>query len=471
MLWKTGKNNGILGKSLLKMINKNNGLKNIHITIPKDVSYIINKLTSHGFEAYAVGGCVRDKILGREPEDWDITTSALPNEIKGLFRCTIDTGIKHGTVTVLLDKIPYEVTTYRIDGEYGDNRHPNKVEFTTNLLEDLKRRDFTINAMAYNEEEGFIDPYGGLGDLENKIIRCVGQPKERFSEDALRTLRAIRFSAQLGFLIEKETQKMISEMAYLIPNISKERIQVELDKILVSDYPGNIITVYETGLSSYILPEFDAMMTTPQNSIYHIYNVGEHTLAVLENIRNDHYLRWAAFLHDVGKPFTKIIDKDGRDHFYNHDKEGALLTAKILKNLRFDNKTVDIVTRLVKYHEYKRAKGEIEIRKNISAIGKDIYPLLIELYFADLSGKSEYAIEKVRPNLEYLKRTYEKIIRDKDPLSLKDLKVKGSDLIDIGVSPGKSIGRILDMLLNMVLENPDLNDRESLLKFVKKNLI
>lgn len=453
------------------MDKKYNGLSNIDIETPENVSYIIDTLTSEGYEAYAVGGCIRDTILGLIPGDWDITTSALPMEIKGLFRRTVDTGIKHGTVSVLIDKESYEVTTYRIDGEYEDNRHPKEVEYTSNLIEDLKRRDFTINSMAYNKEDGLIDPYNGLADLEKRLIKCVGNPKDRFSEDALRTLRAIRFSAQLDFSIENHTKEMICEMAHLINNISKERIQLELDKILVSNNPEKIVAIYETGLSDYILPEFNLMMNTSQNSIYHKYSVGEHTLIVMKNTRNDHYLRWAAFLHDVGKPYTRSKDEGGKHHFKNHDNEGALIASRILKDLRFDNKTVDIVTRLVKYHNIKICLSKDSVRKSIALMGKDIYQYFIELYYADLLAKSDFAIELNMGNYEYIKNTYKEIITDNDPLSLKDLDIKGGDLMDIGISQGKQIGAILDKLFNMVLENPDLNRKDYLIQFVKNNFL
>lgn len=457
------------GVKHIKMVKKYNSNKNITIKIPKHVEYIIETLINSGFEAYAVGGCIRDTVLGREPGDWDITTSALPMEIKGLFKRTVDTGIKHGTVTVMFDKIGYEVTTYRIDGEYEDYRHPNHVEFTGDLLEDLKRRDFTINAMAYNQYEGLIDSFGGLCDIENRLIRCVGDPEERFLEDALRTLRAIRFSAQLSFAIEKNTIKAISEKAYLISNISKERIQVELDKILTSSNPDKFRIVYETGLTSFILPEFDLMMSTKQNSKFHKYSVGEHTLIVLKNIRDDHYLRWAALLHDIAKPMSKTTDNDGFDHFYGHAKLGKAMAKDILKELRFDNKTTDIVSKLIEFHDEKIEDNEVSLRKSVSKVGKELYDLLIEVFYADLSGKSDYAKEKNEGLLNYIKETFKKIIEDKNCLTLKDLKVKGSDLIEIGIIQGKAVGSVLNSLLEDVLVDPQLNNKEILLDIVKKN--
>lgn len=279
------------------------------IQLPEKVKFIIDTLTDAGFEAYAVGGCVRDSILGRIPGDWDITTSAAPDQVKHLFAKTVDTGIQHGTVTVLEGKEGFEVTTYRIDGEYQDKRHPTEVIFTQNLIEDLRRRDFTINAMAYNETEGLIDVFGGIEDLNKKVIRCVGSPNDRFTEDALRMMRAVRFASQLGFTIEKHTKEAISKLSSNLAQISAERIQVELVKLLVSDHPEQMRVVYETGMSRVFLPEFDRMMETPQNNLYHCYNVGEHSIVAMQNIGNDKILRLTMLLHDVAKPVCCKVDQ------------------------------------------------------------------------------------------------------------------------------------------------------------------
>ena len=273
----------------------------IQIQIPEKAKYIIETIQNAGFEAYVVGGCVRDSILGRCPEDWDITTSARPEQVKALFRRTIDTGIQHGTVTVMLDKEGFEVTTYRVDGKYEDSRHPKEVTFTPNLEEDLKRRDFTINAMAYNETEGLIDIFGGLQDIEAKMIRCVGDPEERFGEDALRIMRAIRFSAQLGYEIHEDTEAAIRKLAPTLQKISAERIQVELTKLLISPHPDTLRDAYDMGVTKVILPEFDAMMETPQKHKHHKYNVGEHTIHALIEIAPEKNLRYAMLLHDIGK--------------------------------------------------------------------------------------------------------------------------------------------------------------------------
>ena len=305
------------------------------IVLPQDVITIIDRLESCGHEAYAVGGCVRDSILGKEPADWDITTSASPQEVKDLFSHTIDTGIAHGTVTIMCGKTGYEVTTYRIDGEYKDGRHPESVAFTNLLSEDLKRRDFTINAMAYNDSQGLVDLFDGVGDLKRGLIRCVGCASERFSEDALRMLRAVRFAAQLGFTIERQTYEAICTLASTIAKVSTERIMVELVKLLTSDHPEEMRAVYESGLSRVFLPEFDAMMQTPQHTIHHQYSVGEHTIHAIMGVPPDRILRMTMLFHDIGKPQCRTTDADGIDHFHGHPEVGAEMTGQILHRLKF----------------------------------------------------------------------------------------------------------------------------------------
>ena len=294
------------------------------INIPQKAAQILKTLNAAGYEAYVVGGCVRDSILGREPGDWDITTSALPEQVKELFRRTVDTGIQHGTVTVMMDKEGFEVTTYRVDGEYHDGRHPDAVTFTRSLEEDLKRRDFTINAMAYHPEHGLVDLFGGMEDIGKRIIRCVGNPVERFTEDALRMLRAVRFSAQLGFTVEENTKAALARMSGNLEHVSAERIQTELVKLLVSDHPDYLRTAWETGLTREFLPEFDACMETEQNTPHHCYTVGEHILKSLTEIENDRLLRITMLLHDIAKPVVKKTDGNGRDT--------SRLTARQVRN-------------------------------------------------------------------------------------------------------------------------------------------
>ncbi len=452
---------------------------NVHI--PKKVNDIIEELMRHGYEAYAVGGCVRDMVLGREPEDWDITTSATPYEVKKIFRRTVDTGIAHGTVTVLMDKEHYEVTTYRLDGEYEDNRHPKQVEFTSSLTEDLKRRDFTINAMAYNEKEGFIDLFGGMEDLKLGLIRCVGSAIERFDEDALRILRAVRFSAQLGFTIEENTLCAIRDKAENLTNISAERIRVELTKLLISDHPDRLKLLFEIGITRVILPEFDAMMRTQQKNIHHIYSVGEHTIFAVSEVagkQNEHryetrertILRWTMLLHDVEKPNTITLGKDGQNHFYGHQEKGAITAKNILRRLKFDNDTIDAVVHLIRWHDYRFILTPAGMRKAASKIGKEYMELLFEVNRADTSAKNPKHTKDKFERLTTARQLYTDILQKEECVSLKELKINGRDLIEVGMKPGKEMGEVLGSLLSEVLENPSLNERDTLLTMMREML-
>ena len=437
------------------------------IQLPEKVKYIIDTLMEAGYEAYAVGGCIRDSVLGRKPGDWDITTSAKPVQVKQLFKKTIDTGIQHGTVTVMISGEGFEVTTYRIDGEYEDGRHPREVVFTASLLEDLKRRDFTINAMAYNEKEGLIDAFCGIEDLRRKVIRCVGNPRERFEEDALRMMRAVRFAAQLGFHIEEDTCNAISELAGNLAKVSAERIQVELVKLLVSDYPEEFMTAYETGLTRVFLPEFDTMMDTPQNNLHHCYHVGKHTIEAVRNSPKDKVIRLTMLLHDVAKPMCKSIDEEGIYHFYGHPIQGAEMAKKILKRLKFDNDTIQRVTALVRYHDDMPPLEMKAVRRAIYRIGLEQYPALFEVKRADTLGKNNYKREEKLAYIEEYQRMYQKILEEQQCLTLKELAVTGKDLIQAGMKPGKEIGENLNLLLQHVLEYPEDNKKEILMKKIK----
>lgn len=442
----------------------------VKIQIPDSVQFIISTIEEAGFEAYAVGGCVRDSILGRVPDDWDITTSAKPEEIKRLFRHTVDTGIQHGTVTVLIHREGYEVTTYRIDGEYEDSRHPKEVNFTSLLSEDLKRRDFTINAMAYNEKCGIVDLFGGQEDLQKGIIRCVGEPQERFSEDALRIMRAVRFSAQLGYEIEERTTEAIKQLAGTLERISVERIQTELVKLLVSDHPEYMRKLYELGLTKVFMPEFDMMMETTQNNPHHIYTVGMHTIQAMQYVSKEKVVRLTMLLHDVGKPFTRTTDEHGIDHFHAHPSEGSAIAGGILKRLRFDNETIDRVTLLVLYHDYGNAVNATPAftRKLIHKVHIENFPLLLEIKRADVMAQSELGRAEKLEKLELLRASYEEVLEQGMCISLKTLAVTGRDLIAAGMKPGKELGQALNSLLEVVLENPDMNNKEALLELVKR---
>lgn len=475
MLWKTCEKNGILGKSILKSaIKKAAPMRSLflwkgevmQLVIPEKVEMIINELENAGFEAYAVGGCVRDCLLKREPNDWDITTSARPEEVKMLFRRTIDTGLQHGTVTVMMDKEGFEVTTYRVDGEYEDGRHPKEVTFTASLEEDLKRRDFTINAMAYNPTTGIVDLFGGMEDIENKIVRCVGNPIERFTEDALRIMRAVRFSAQLGFKIEENTLNALSLIAPNLKKVSAERIQTELIKLLESPNPDYLRIAYITEITKEFLPEFDACMVTEQNNIHHCYSVGEHILHSLKYVRNTKALRITMLLHDIGKPAVKRTDEKNVDHFKTHSEVGQKMAHNILRRLKFDNETIKTVTTLIKWHDERIKPDAREIRYAINAIGEEYFSLLLEVQYADTMAQSEYKREEKLCRIKMVKEIFNEILEKKQCTSLKNLAVTGKDLIEHGMKPGKEVGEVLSQLLKYVLDNPEKNVKEELLSWV-----
>lgn len=451
------------------------------ITLPEKVNYIIEELMSHGFEGYAVGGCVRDSLLGRIPGDWDITTSANPYEVKQIFPRTIDTGIKHGTVTVMLGKEGFEVTTYRLDGEYEDNRHPKQVEYTKNLVEDLKRRDFTINAMAYNAKDGLVDEFDGLEDLKENRIRCVGSADQRFEEDALRILRAVRFSAQLNFTIEEETLAAIRIKALNLRNISAERIREELNKLLLSNHPEKIMIAYETGLTKVILPEFDQMLVTSLQSPYQQPNVAEYTLEVLryfveklskniEDKKQQLIYRWAILLHDVAKTEVKAADSHMKKHTMELNDKGAIMAKTILRRLKFDNETIESVTKLVSYHNFRFGSSKEDIRRATNLIGEKYMPMLFVIRECAIEGMNSKVKEEMVKILNQAKKLYYEIIEDGECVSLKMLAVNGKDLIEQGFESGKNIGLLLQQLLEMVIVDPTLNTKEQLLRIAKNQL-
>lgn len=475
----------------------------MQITIPKPAEAVLRRLEEQGFEAYVVGGCVRDAMLGRMPEDWDITTSATPEEIKKSFHSTVDTGIQHGTVTVLIGGEPFEVTTYRLDGEYEDGRHPKKVAFTASLAEDLRRRDFTINAMAYHPERGLVDLYGGLTDLREKRIRCVGCAEERFGEDALRILRALRFASQLDFEIEEQTRQAIRKLAGTLGKISAERIQKELTLLLLGKGCCKIREAWEDGVTAVVLPELNAMMKTPQNNPHHCFCVGEHCIHSMETVRlpeDSHYqakealitengeqnriesreqmekwqkqdrivLKWAMLLHDVGKTRTRTSDEHGIDHFYAHAEVGAKMAWDILHRLKFDNYTCETVTKLVRYHDDAFRLTEQGMRRTIHRVGEDLLPLLFQVNEADIAAQNpELAAGKYK-DLEAARELYQRVLAAGDALTIKDLAVTGYDLMELGVPQGRQIGRILSELLEQVLEEPERNEREWLLSYARE---
>ncbi len=394
----------------------------VRIQLPYEVEWVIGKIRDAGYEAFAVGGCVRDTLLGRTPEDWDVTTSARPEAVKAIFERTVDTGLQHGTVTVLKNRKGYEVTTYRIDGEYHDGRHPDSVEFTPNLLEDLKRRDFTINAMAYSHETGIVDEFGGMEDLKAGIVRCVGRPEDRFTEDALRLLRALRFSAQLGFEIEESTYAAIKTIAPNLAKVSKERVQAELTKLLLSAHPERILLLKETGLSAQIVPGFDAVFAPA-------------LFSELSRLPAEKSLRWAGFLLCQS---TKQAEA-------------------VLKGLKMDNETIGNVSRMIEGAKETLPLEKPAVRRAMSRYTP--YQLEGALKLKELMGS---------PDAEEIRRLREEIIRDGDCVSLKELAVKGRDLLEAGVERGPMVGEILNHLFDLVLLHPEKNDREILLKEARR---
>ncbi|MGN0380231.1 MAG: CCA tRNA nucleotidyltransferase [Butyrivibrio sp.] len=403
------------------------------IILPDDVKRIIGTLTANGYEAYAVGGCVRDSIIRRTPGDWDITTSAKPEQVKSLFRRTLDTGIQHGTVTVMFGHVGYEVTTYRVDGEYEDSRHPKSVEFTSSLLEDLKRRDFTINAMAYSDEKGIVDEFGGMNDLEKGVIKCVGNPKERFTEDALRMLRAVRFSAQLGFGIEEGTCEAIRELAPTIGRISSERIHTELGKTLLSPNPDYIDKAYRLGITAVVFPEYDSI------------NDKDTVLRFLKKVPADISFRYAAILCEGSK------------------KEAE--TA--LRRLKLDNATIRRVSSLVENHKLLPDTDERSIKRTAARIGltefRDVLAFEKAYYDVTCNRDMEEAVAGESG-------IFDMITKRGDCILVSDLAINGKDLIEMGIKPGREIGMILNRCLDEVIDNPGNNNREALMRFIHERI-
>lgn len=436
----------------------------LEIEIPQGAAWVLEQLRDAGYEAYVVGGCVRDSLLHRMPDDWDITTSAKPEDTKRIFRRTVDTGIQHGTVTVMVDRTGYEVTTYRIDGEYADGRHPEHVTFTASLLEDLKRRDFTINAMAYSPAEGLVDEFDGIGDINRRVIRAVGDPVQRFTEDALRMMRAIRFSAQLDYRIDEATREGIRLLAPNLQKVSAERIRVELEKLLLSEHPEELKEAYELGLLRQFLPELSECMECGQNNPHHCLSVGDHILCAVKAARRDKVLRLALLLHDIAKPQVKTTDENGIDHFHGHAARSAALADRILRDLKYDNQTREAAVRLIAWHDCNLGDSLPEIRKSISELGEEWLLPLLEVKTSDVEAQSDYQRDEKLDKIEYWRNAFEEIRCAGDCLSLKDLAVSGKDLIAAGAAPGKEIGRILHEMLEEVLREPAHNTREYLLE-------
>lgn len=431
--------------------------------MPKNVDTAINLLQSAGFEAYAVGGCVRDSLLGKTPNDWDITTSAKPEDMKSVFadfRC-IDTGIKHGTVTVVIDGEPLEITTFRLDGEYEDNRHPKSVTFTSNLGADLGRRDFTVNAMAYSKMTGTVDLFGGQNDLKNGIIRCVGDPDRRFNEDALRILRALRFASTLDFEIEEKTAQSLLKNRALLGNISEERIAKELLKLVCGKGAKRILTDFAPVLFE-ILPELQPMYKNSHDNPHHCYDIYEHTLIAVESIDPKPTLRFAMLLHDCGKPAVKNFDENGVAHFYGHQRISAEISAQILARLKVSNKFRDEILFLVSNHDrWELYENTEKMPRYLSKFGLDGVLNLLKVMRADVLAQSpeyRYRLDQIADAEEIAKN----LAAQKPCLSLSELQINGRTLMDIGIPQGRKLGAVLAQLLDEVIDGVTKNTQEAL---------
>ena len=431
--------------------------------MPKNVDTAINLLQSAGFEAYAVGGCVRDSLLGKTPNDWDITTSAKPEDMKSVFadfHC-IDTGIKHGTVTVVIDGEPLEITTFRLDGEYEDNRHPKSVTFTSDLGADLGRRDFTVNAMAYSKMTGTVDLFGGQNDLKNRIIRCVGDPDRRFNEDALRILRALRFASALDFEIEEKTAQSLLKNRALLGNISEERIAKELLKLVCGKGAKRILTDFAPVLFE-ILPELQPMYKNSHDNPHHCYDIYEHMLIAVESIDPEPTLRFAMLLHDCGKPAVKKFDENGVAHFYGHQRISAEISAQILARLKVSNKFRDEILFLVSNHDrWELYENTEKMPRYLSKFGLDGVLNLLKVMRADVLAQSpeyRYRLDQIADAEE----TAKNLAAQKPCLSLSELQINGRTLMDIGIPQGRKLGAVLAQLLDEVIDGVTKNTQEAL---------
>ena len=445
------------------------------IKIPDNANTIINTLQNNGHSAYVVGGCVRDSLMGRIPHDWDICTSATPEQMLEIFKDfrVIETGLKHGTVTIVINGEQYECTTYRIDGKYSDNRRPDNVTFTNDLVEDLKRRDFTINAMAYNDIEGLIDPFGGTEDINENTIQCVGSAKDRFGEDSLRILRAIRFASQLDFTIELNTDWQIHQQYKSLKNISVERINSEFCKIVNSDNFCVELLLYKDVFALFI-PELKDMFDFPQKNPHHDYDVFGHTVHAVENCNSDDLtVRLAVFFHDFGKPHSYQDGDDGIRHFKGHGRVSADMTDVIMKRLKFDNETRNNVVQLVYYHDATFEVGKKYVKRWLNKLGEKQFRRLLDVRRADIKGQKVVCSTDKKDKIEKLdiiEKLIDEVIQENQCFTLKDLAVNGNDLIQIGYNPDKQLGEALNILLNGVINEEFENKKDSLLNIAKEML-
>lgn len=438
------------------------------ITVPKTVELIINQIENAGYEAFLVGGCVRDIFLGKEPLDWDITTSAHPEKVIEIFSNykIVPTGLKHGTVGVIINQTAYEITTYRTENGYSDNRHPDIVEYSTSIKDDLSRRDFSMNAIAYNPKIGIYDPFDGISDIKNKIIRTIGNPDIRFGEDALRILRGLRFAAILGFDIELKTAKSIIENKELLRKISKERIASEFNKLICGDYAERILAEYRDVFSVFI-PEIASTFNFCQHNPHHCFDVWRHSLVALKNIEKDKTLRLAIFFHDIGKPYTFKLDQNGIGHFKTHNIKGTEITRSVLKRLKYDRKTILDVTWLVYHHDQKLQTDRASVKHYINIYGAEMLKMLMKVQLADNSAKKEKRSKRYT-DAELILKTTDDILSKNECCTMSQLNINGNDILSLGIRSGEKIGEILNNLLELVINEKCKNEKNELIKEIEK---
>ena len=438
--------------------------------IPAGAQKILRTLTAAGYEAYLVGGCVRDLLRGVEPHDWDICTSARPEETEACFtgQRIIETGLKHGTVTVLEDGEPYEITTYRTEGPYSDSRRPDYVEFVSSLEADLARRDFTMNAIAMGLDGSLRDPFGGAADIQAGVIRCVGEPAQRFREDGLRVMRALRFASALGYKIENGTAGAIHENRRMLEHVAAERINVELSKLLVGERAGDILRQYPDVFCQF-WPQLEPLVALEQNNPWHCWGGWEHTIHAVEAAPPDLVLRLTMLLHDIGKPACKSTDEKGIDHFYGHPAVSAKLADQMLRELKFDNRARERVVTLVERHDVQIPNRERSLRKWLGRLGPETFFRLLEVKRADSMGQSYELVKDRLAELEEMKTKAAEIVAQGQCFSLKDLAVNGRDVIAAGVAPGPEVGRVLERLLERVTGGEIPNERETLLGLLRSD--
>jgi len=442
----------------------------MRFTLAAEAEYCLNKLHEAGHKAYIVGGPVRSLLLNTEPQDWDITTDARPEEVQAVFSCdhVIETGLKHGTVTVLVKNQPIEITTFRTEGTYSDHRRPDSVNFTNDLTQDLARRDFTINAMAYNHQEGLIDPYEGISDLEAGIIRAVGVPAERFREDALRILRALRFASVLGFEIESATADAIFEQANDLQHIAAERIKVEFEKLLCGKNAVEILRQYHPVIGVF-LPELLPLVGFEQHNVYHSYDVFEHTLHALAATPPIPVLRWTVLMHDFGKPRTFTMGQNGVGHFYGHPGIGVDIAAEIMNRLKFSKAEQQQILPLVRYHDIRIQPTLLDVKRWMKRLGAELFKLWLSVKRADISGQNPDKLHRLK-DVDKMEELYEGVLASGDCFRMADLKISGVDIINLGVAPGPQVGAILELLLEKVIADELPNDNEELLKATEELL-